>query len=73
MKVSPTTDGYVDICSYTPQYSDVKCTPIYTIIVVQIVDRFINRRPLGLGLIFVFDFRLSLDPVFRGFSNLFML
>ena len=41
-------------------------------IVAQTVDRFTNRRPLDLGLIFFSDFRPGLDPVFRVFSQLFM-
>lgn len=35
------------------------------------VDRFMNRRPLGLGLIFFSGFRRGLDPVFRVFQHVF--
>ena len=41
-------------------------------IVTQIVDCFINRRPSDLGLIFLPDSRLRMDPVFRVFGQQLM-
>lgn len=41
-------------------------------IVAQTEDRFINRKPRDLGLFFFSDFRVGLDPVFRGFPQIHM-